>query len=175
MTDSNRVVALLDSEVANRWVMLEMLKFCTQPRRYPDIQDFTSRILEKKVGIHTPDVLLNWLDERGGLERVQIEDEAMWRITPAGIQAVEYYGQGQPLQKLISNHPEFREIYLKILEMCKQPCKREELEKALAEEPTLQRSRLHPAFFINELEKHGGLEWVDRHWLTTPDGKGVIA
>ncbi len=173
MTENNRVSALLASEPAHRWMLLKALEFCTEPRGFPEVREAVQSLLNEKVVVYSPDVLLQWLEESGGLELVQINEENKWLTTPAGTEAIEAFGRGLPLRILLSSQPEYRQVYLKILEFCSLPRKRQEIEEELAGEATIQRSRLHPAYFVDQLEKHGGLEWSEKRWRTTPDGKGV--
>jgi hypothetical protein len=173
MTENNRVSGLLASEPGYRWTLLKMLEYCAEPRSFLEVQEFVLGLLKGKVGIYTPDVLLQWLEETGGLEQSQIDGEGRWLTTPAGVEAIEAFGQGQPLRTLLTSQPEYSKVYLEILEFCSQPRRRQEIEEEIAGDSTIQSSRLHPAYFIDQLEKHGGLEWRGNRWQTTPDGKGV--
>ena len=174
MTESDRVSALLASQLTYRWILLRMLEYCSQPRSHLAMQEYVRGLLKDKIGSHPPDVLLMWLEESGGLCRIQIDGEGKWQTTPAGTSAMEHFSKGQPLRDLLSTQPEYHQVYLDILKFCLQPRKRSEIEKSLTGEATLQRSRLFPAYFISELENHGGLEWIGGHWVTTQAAKGVF-
>jgi hypothetical protein len=174
MTESDSVSALLTSQFTYRWILLRMLEYCSQPRSYLAMQECVLGLLKYKVGIHTPDVLLMWLEESGGLSLIQIDGEGKWQTTPAGTSAMDHFSLGQPLRDLISRQPEYHQVYLDILKFCSQPRKRSEIEKLLAGDVTIQHSRLHPAYFISGLENHGGLEWTGGHWVTTQAAKGVF-
>jgi hypothetical protein len=173
VTENDRVSALLASELSYRWILLRMLEYCYQPRGYLAVQEYTLGLLNERVGIHTPDVLIKWLEDCGGLERIQIEGTGKWRTTLAGARAIDQFSRGLPLQHLLSTQPEYRQVYVEILKFCSQPRKRAEIEESLAGNITIQSSRLHPAYFIQELENHGGLEWSGQHWRTTPTAEGA--
>ena len=175
MTEKTPLSRLLDSELSYRWILLKILEYCVQPRSYLVVQEFVTDLLKEKAGIHTTEVLLKWLEESFGMQRIQVEGQGMWQTTSAGAKAVERFSQGLPLQQLLMEQLTFRDVFLEILYFCKQPRNREEIEGVLAGNEILKREQILPAYFISELEKNGGLEWVEKRWRTTPDGKGVLA
>jgi hypothetical protein len=175
MKENTSLFRLLDSEISYRWTLLKILGYCGQPRSYLAVQEFVTGLLKEKAGIHTTDVLLKWLEETFGMERIQVEGQGMWQTTSAGAEALEQFSQDLLLHQLLSKQSEYRDVFLEILNFCKQPRNREEIEGVLAGNEILKREQILPAYFISELEKNGGLEWVEKRWHTTPDGKGVLA
>ncbi len=174
MSETSPLSKLLASELQYRWILFRFLEFCEQPKTYLSVQEMALEHLKGKVVIHQPDVFLKWLEDAGGIERIKTEDGGQWATTAAGKEILAQFGPSRLLLNLLDANPDHRLIYLHILKFSLTPRKRVEIEESLKDHPILLRDRLHPAYFIQELERSGGLEWGGGHWVTTQAGKGVL-
>jgi len=146
-----KILDLITSEHAYRLAFYKVLKFCETPRPTAEVEEEVLSFPEMKTAIHSPNILLGWLEEVGGIERVVVEEEEeRWQTTEAGKRVAEVEAPGKRLLELLS---------------------KEEIEELLEGNPVMEKPKVYPTFFIQGLEEAGGLEWVDKHWRTTEAGK----
>lgn len=135
-------------------------------------------------------ILLNGAPYEGSMEDLQtdeqVDDDAEVErtiyITASGSALLSEYNSGVRLQCLLSQHPEHREIYLKLLRTCMSPegCSRSSLETLLSTEATLQRDKpsgamdIYPQYFLDTLEEVDGIYWQSSAWKTTETGRAVV-
>jgi hypothetical protein len=173
-------------EPGYRRALYKILKYCETPRLISDVEHEIRVFPEMKTAIHEPHVLLGWLEDVGGIERVapgrgeeaeeEIEEETQekWRTTQAGKKVAEMEAPHRKLLKLLAGEPSYRQIYVQVLDFCQSPRKRTEIEELLKGNPAMEKPQVYPSFFIEGLENTGGLEWIDNRWWTTEAGKGVL-
>lgn len=167
-----KILDLLSRERSYRLVFYKILKFCANPRATAEVEEEVLSFPEMKTAIHPPNILLGWLEEVGGIERVVVEEEEeRWQTTEAGKRVAEVEAPGKRLLELLSKEPVYSEIYIQVLMFCQAPRKRTEIEELLEGNPVMEKPKVYPTFFIQGLEEAGGLEWVDKHWRTTEAGK----
>lgn len=117
-------------------------------------------------------------------ESVPVEAEVTYgvRATDLGRETVAPYAPTAQLAGLIEGDAEAAPVHLRVLELCcaEGGCSKQELDRALNAEgliPHDERTGLvsiYPAYYIDNLEKAGGLVWKDA-WLTTDEGREVLA
>lgn len=170
-----KILDLITGERAYRLVFYKVLKFCETPRPTAEVEGEVLSFPEMKTAIHSPTILLGWLEEVGGIECVVVEEEEeRWQTTEAGRKVVEIEAPERRLLELLSKEPVYSEIYMQVLRFCQTPRKRTEIEELLQGNPAMEKPKVFPGFFIQGLEDAGGLEWVDKQWRTTEVGKGVL-
>lgn len=117
-------------------------------------------------------------------ESVPAEAEITYgvRATELGRDTVAPYAPTAQLTELIEGDPEAAPVHLRVLELC---CaeggkSKKELDQVLNDEgliPHDERTGLisiYPAYYIDNLEKAGGLVWKDT-WRVTEEGREVLA
>jgi len=169
-----KILDRISSEPGYGLVFYKVLRFCETPRSTVEVEEEVLSFPEMKTAIHSPNILLGWLEEVGGIERVVVEEEERWQTTDAGKKAAEVEAPEKRLLELLSKEPVYSDIYMQVLIFCQTPRKRTEIEEMLEGNPVMEKPKVYPGFFITGLEEAGGLEWVNKHWRTTEVGKGVL-
>lgn len=168
-----RLLDLASKVSGYRIAIYTILKLCETPRLYSEIEAAVLALPQMKNAVYSPGNLLTWLEERGGIERLE-EEEGRWQTTPAGIKIAEAEAPDKRLLQLISHDPAYSEIYVQVLDFCKTPKKRTEVEELLKDNPAMEKPKVYASFFTGGLEDAGGLEWVDGLWRTTEAGRTVL-
>lgn len=71
-------------------LLCRLLEFCITPRTFTQIQLWMLPFPEIRAGSHSPDTLLQWLIEAGGIApHDQDGDEVLWKTTEAGRSAIK--------------------------------------------------------------------------------------
>lgn len=171
---TKRVLERIAAEPSYRIVLYKILEYCESARFSSDVEQTMFSFPEMKGAIHSPLLLLSWLQEAGGIEQLLVENsKAMWCTTPAGRNALKKESNDNRLGRLIVQEPIYQEIYLQILQACLSPKSRMEIETMLNGNPILKEAEVYPTFFIENLEETGGLEW-DKEWKTTAAGEDLL-
>jgi len=165
------ILDLISSEHCYRPVFYKTLKFCETPRLASEVEEEIISFPEMKTAIHSPDILLGWLEEAGGIERAVMEEEEGWQTTDAGKKVEEMKAPEKRLLELIAKEPVYSEVYTQVLKFCQTPRTRAEIEELLEGNPALEKPRVTPGFFVQSLEEARGLEWVSNRWRTTEVAK----
>ncbi|NLT67568.1 MAG: hypothetical protein GXX84_13285 [Acidobacteria bacterium] len=71
-------------------LLCRLLEFCITPRTFTQIQLWMLPFPEIRAGSHSPDTLLQWLIDAGGIApHNQNGDEILWKTTEAGRSAIK--------------------------------------------------------------------------------------
>ena len=167
------ILDLISSEHSYRLVFYKTLKFCETPRLASEVEEEVLSFPEMKTAFHSPTILLGWLEEAGGIERVVIEEQEGWQTTEAGKKLDEMKAPEKRLLELIAKEPAYSEVYTQVLKFCQTPRTRAEIEELLEGDPALEEPGVVPGFFVQSLEEARGLEWVNNRWQTTEVAKAL--
>jgi hypothetical protein len=168
---SRRIAA----EPAYQSILYKILVFCETPRPVTQIQEQVLAFPEMLNAAHSPALLLSWLQEAGGIEKIAVgRKEESCRTTPIGQRFVEAESPVKKITALFAAELNGQEIFKQVLEFCRTPRSRVEIEDWLDSNPRLEELGVRPAFFVERLEDAGGLEWSDKHWCTTPAGIAIL-
>jgi len=96
-----------------------------------------------------------------------------WYPTEVGEQLVADLSPSIRLSALIAEDEQAWPIYREVLEFCRTPRKRTEIEQRLDGMQLLEGLGVLTSFFLDRLEQNGGLVW-DAGWVTTPEGDTVL-
>ncbi len=169
-----RVLNRISAEPGYRQLLYKLLEFCAHPRTGQEIHEWMLPFPEMQIALHTPAILLKWMVQAGGIEQMEgSEKEPIWQTTEAGRSVVEETGPTQRMRRLLSEEPQYREVFSQILQFCKVAKSRAEIEGLLQGHRALENPKIYPGYLIERLESAGGLEWTGK-WQTTRAGKGVI-
>jgi hypothetical protein len=160
----------ITAEPAYQVVLYKILALCETPRPVLRVQETVLAFPEMVNAAHSPTLLLGWLREAGGIESVVMGREKMWKTTPAGRRFVEAESPTKKTTALFAAEPTGKQIFMQVIEFCRTPRSRAEIEDWLDSNPRLEELRVRPTFFVERLEDAGGLEWRDKHWCATPAG-----
>lgn len=153
--------------------------------------------------IQTPFTLVQMLVRAGGLEQTPLDEAgdpiddarfdgltddeaddlvATYRLstTEAGRQAAELLSPDRRLQAQIWQKPHRAETFYAVLDFCRTPRKFPEIQEYFKSNPGLVLDKvqanhtLSPDFYVDRLEKAGGLVWRGE-WVTTEAGVRALA
>lgn len=167
---TENIIERINNEPAYRTVLYKILAHCQTPRSNEDLEKTVLSFPEMKRAMHTPQEILFWLEDCGALEKGKENDIVIWQTTEAGINAAEKESFQNQLTRLFINEAEYQEIFLEILKACLKPKSRSEIESLLMDNPIMKESGILASYFIDRLERAGGLVW-DGKWKTTKVGK----
>jgi len=171
---AGKVSQRISSEPALKIVLYKILSFCESAHTYPEIWHEISSYPEMKNALQTPPVLLKWLVEAGGIGLISTEErEPTWETTPAGRKVIQDENAGSRLERLLTEDPVYRDIFIQALQSCVVPMSRIAIESTLKGNALLESSKLYPGYFIEALERAGGLEW-NGQWRTTKAGQEFL-
>jgi len=151
-------------------IMYGMLKFCTSGRTTSELIGQIGKLSNGVCVLQEPGTIISWLKNAGGLKSETSETgEDIWFSTEEGIQVAEQQDSPALLSALFTNDSEFKDLYIRILEMCITPSAKDTIESVI--EPVIgnEHTEIFPAYFIGALEDAGGLEWNGK-WKTTDKG-----
>ena len=171
----NKIFNLISREHPYRLVFYKVLKYCEMPRISSEVEQQILLSPEMKTAIHSPSILLGWLEEFGGIKRIVVDGEdEKWQTTDIGKKVAEMETPRKRLLELVSKEPGYSGFYMQILRFCETPRTSVEIEDMFRGNTAMEQTRVHPTFFIQRLEDSGGLEWVDKKWRTAEAAKGVF-
>ena len=101
-------------------------------------------------------------------------EHAIWTLTPAGERVLDRLSATKRLAGLYAKDAELAPAFDCILEFCREPKKRSEIEAELREQGFLNVPGIETSFYVDRLERNGGLVW-EHAWLTTDDGLAFLA
>lgn len=93
-----------------------------------------------------------------------------WFLTAVGSRLIDDLSPVIRLDNLLNEQKDVEPIYLELLDYCKTPRKRTEIETYLDDRQTMERLGVAASYFLDCLEQNGGLIW-EGGWKTTPDGE----
>ena len=171
---TKKILQRISAEPADKIILHKVLAFCETARSYSQIWHEIRSFPEMKVALQPPQVLVKWLVQFGGIEQIVAEDqEPTWRTTPAGRNVVRIEKPGNWLEQLLAREPIYNEIYVQVLQSCVAPKTKGEIESLLRGNRVVDNFKVYASFFIEGLERAGGLEW-DKKWRTTQAGRTFI-
>lgn len=166
-----KVFRRITTEPAHRAVLYKILDFCRTERSTAEIDEQVLSYPEMRLAVYSPQVLLSWLVQAGGIEVMEDEKGAQAFVTTqAGKNVVRLENPVSLLERLIAQDPAYHDIYLQVLQTCLTPKSKADIETLLDGNPILENPKVYPSYVIGKLEESGGLEW-DGKWRTTQPGR----
>ncbi len=172
---SSTLLERITAEPAYRVALFKMLEFCMSSHSATEIAERVSSFPEMQAAFHSPEILLSWMIQAGGIERMQTEQEGeRWKTTEAGSKVLENCAPAKLLGEMFSREPLYHNSYKLILKYCETPRTTAEIDAFVEANQDLGDGMPRAMFFIQSLEKSGGLEWVGK-WHTTVFGQRLLA
>ena len=100
--------------------------------------------------------------------------------TAVGEQVREDFAPERRLRSLFEEHPHRTEAYLDVMDFCRKPRAYQEVRDLLQGRDVLSLTRnadgqpLQPSFFVDMLERSGGLVW-NGGWKVTKQGEALLS
>lgn len=155
------------AEPAYQAVLYTILSYCKEPKTIAALEAEVLVLPEMKVPLQTTQVLVSWLVGCGGMKEITRQEESsLWATTKSGVCAFEEEVSADKLEALFVSDSTYKTIYLRVLDFCKEAKSRMEIEAHLANQPLLENPKIYANYFIETLEKAGGLVW-NGAWKTT--------
>lgn len=155
------------TEPAYQAVLYTILSYCKEPKTFRALEAEVLALPEMKVPLQTTQVLVSWLVGCNGIkEIIRQEESSLWATTKEGVRAFEEEASEDKLEALFVSDPIYKTIYLRVLDFCKEAKSRMEIETHLENQPLLENPKIYANYFIETLERAGGLVW-NGAWETT--------
>lgn len=185
-----------------REIYLKLLDFCRERRGLAEAEREVEGYPEYPYAAQPAYMLIRTMVDKGGLEWLEIahdgslvapedkeglaEDEVddliaefAVKTTPVGEQVCEEMSPERRLNDLLEKVPQRAGTYLDVMEFCSEPRTYKEVHDLLQGRDVLKLTAnsdnqpLQPSFFLDMLERSGGLVWKDG-WTVTEKGKALL-
>lgn len=169
--------------------LYRILGDCLGPIAFGDLESRICSYPEMRVRLYEPATLVSWLVDTGALE-VQFEghetsvaklsaggrgDEGIVLVaTEAGRRVWTEHEEAGEVARLLEAAGAARRTYLRVLELCRIPQSKRTVEQVLVAEGLLDLKRMQVSYYLDRLEKAGGLVW-GKGWTTTQQGLAELA
>lgn len=204
----SRQVARLTEAVArqslHREIFYKTLVFCTESRPLAEIEQQIASYPEFKHAANSPYHFVQVLENAGGLERFELDEEGevvgperkegltedevddlvagyAFMTTAVGLAVVEQHTPRARIIELLNLVPERADTYIELLDFCsEEPRTYSEISQLLKGRPALVRmvdgepQTMQPSVFVDKLEAAGGMVWRDG-WVLTDEGRAYLA
>lgn len=176
------ILQLFHAEPSCRAALYQTLVICQTEQPSAEVLLKVGALPEMKTALQTPQALLARMVKAGGIEHLKKQDEpeesktkksSTFRTTKAGNEVIARQSPSRCLQALLSEDAKYCSVYELVLKTCEVPKTREEIEAVLKENPLLEQPKIYASYFLEGLDKNGGLEW-DEKWQTTQAGKAFL-
>lgn len=186
-----------------REMYLKLLEFCQVRRSLEEAEREIEGYPEFPYGAQPPYRLIRTMVDHGGLEWIELsengtvvtsedkagltDDEADDLVagfavltTAVGEQVREDFAPERRLRSLFEEHPHRTEAYLDVMDFCRKPRAYQEVRDLLQGRDVLSLTRnadgqpLQPSFFVDMLERSGGLVW-NGGWKVTKQGEALLS
>lgn len=157
----------INAEPFYKSILYKMLSYCQESRTFESIKREVLSYPEMKTPLQSVQILLTWLLQCHAIEeRHNNENGVMYTLSPEGAMVLKKELQADKLEALFCEDAVYKPVYIDVLTFCKKAKSRMEIESHLAQHPLLENPKLYASYFIDMLEKAGGLVW-DNCWKTT--------
>lgn len=172
-----------------------ILQHCLEPKAISEINAIACKSPELRVGMHSPEILVEWLAAEALLTELPVDlgadsgedstgdDPAIgtpdrrWKTSPAGERLLEAEKPLYRLQSKLREVPDLEPAYRALIEFCLEPKQRTEIEQwaqnGAEVAATLSSQHVQVPYLLSELESVGGLEFGG-FWKTTESGREVV-
>ena len=198
-----RITEAVVKHPLHREMLYKILVFCQESRDLNEIEEKITTFAEFKKAATSQYHLIEVLENAGGLERFELDEEGdlvtldrkegltedeiddlVWSYafmtTPAGVAVVEQHTPRARIIELLNLVPERKDTYVELLDFCsEEPRTYNEICGLLKGRDALVRfvdgepQTMQPSVFVDKLEAAGGMEWRDG-WVLTEEGRAYL-
>lgn len=166
---AEKLIDRIEAEHDARGVLYSILRFCKSGKTTSEIVE---QVRKESSGcmLQGTGTLITWLHDQGGLSLIsEKENRQVWRVTAEGLETVMKEDSLDKLNNLLKEEDSFRDLYIRILNICITPKTKNEIETFI--EPLISEAHadIYPVYFIEALEDAGGIVWNGK-WQTTVKG-----
>jgi hypothetical protein len=168
------ILDLITSDTSYRVVYYKILQLCGEAISDLDLLSQLKAFPEMKNAVVEPYQLIRGLAEVGAIARMSEDPHSnTWKITDDGQKVKTREAPENRILDLFVQEPDYIKIYMQVINFCRAPRKRQEIETNLNELLKELKGVIYPQYFIVNLESIGAIEWVDSHWQTTQAGQSA--
>jgi hypothetical protein len=192
---------LVLNQTEHRELRLGILDYCRTRRALPEVEYYVMDLPEYGSETQSPYYLVRSLEQAGALLKLELDEEGEvvtserkegltedevddlvfeidYETTPAGIAVCDDLTPAARLEGLFAMQPARTDTYREVLEFCRTPRTRQELEELLDGREILTLDApgdrpLKPSVFVDKLERSGVLVWRGK-WVTSESGKAYL-
>lgn len=198
----DKVSSAVLKQPLHREILYRTLLFCKQQRDLPDVEAEIATYPEFAHAAQNQYRLITFLVDAGGLERRELDEDGTV-VTPermdglteneiddlvvsyalittdAGAAVADALDPKRRMLDLLGLDPVYEDTYAEVLEYCRQPRTVAEIDALLKDRSVLSHGRtageiaVKPSFFVDQLERGGGIIWRNG-WVLTPEGKEIL-
>ncbi len=184
----------------HREIYLSLLEFCVERRSLEEAETFVEGLPEFSSAAQPPYRLVRTMVDASGLAWIELsesggvvlpgdkagltEDEvddlvASFAVetTPVGEQVRDELSPERRMKKLLDEVPGRLGTYRNVMEFCREPRTYQEVHDLLGSAPSVagvDGQPLQPSFFLDMLERAGGLKW-NNGWKATKGGVELLS
>lgn len=177
----NNIIDRINAEPAYRNLLYKIMDFFREEHSSSEFQLECLTWPEMKVVIQTPLILLSWLvncnavvEIKSSIITKEEKTDFHWKTTATGIEVLNIQNPDNQLKNLIDNEDSiYQPVFKEVLKACLVPHSRTDIEKMLDGRSYLETPKVYASYFLEALEKAGGLEF-DNKWKTTLAGEALV-
>jgi hypothetical protein len=194
-----KVASLIDAMKPHKSILLGLIDFCKEPQVAEAVDERLAMLTQFQYCVYDGVELRRLLQEAEAFEYLepatdepatdeqvaepQVEKdedgqeylvikkrpEGLWLSTTAAVGLLEEQDAGRDFQLLMQAEPCYLDVYRQIIDYCRSPRTIKEIDQFINGHPLLKEPRRYGGYFIERLEKNGGLEWRG-NWVSTDLG-----
>mgnify|MGYP000975947736 CR=1 FL=1 len=138
----------IESEQNARNALYSILRFCKTGQTTSQIMVNTRKEIGESCVFQNVGTLVTWLQAEGGICVFSMQDnEQIWQTTKQGLELITEEDSNTRLMNLLENEKSMQELYMLILNICKTPRTRKEIETAVQPLITEEHHDISPAYW----------------------------
>jgi hypothetical protein len=189
-----KVAGLIDSMKPHKNILFGLIGLCKEPQTAEAVDEHLATLTRFQYCVYDGVELRRLLQEAEAFEYLepatdeqevepQVEKdedgqeylvikkrpEGLWLSTAAAVGLLEEQDAGRDFRLLMQAEPCYLDVYRQIIDYCRSPRTIKEIDRFINGHPLLKEPRRYGGYFIERLEKNGGLEWRG-NWVATDLG-----
>jgi hypothetical protein len=199
----DKVSSAVLKQPLHREILYRTLLFCKQQRDLPDVEAEIATYPEFAHAAQNQYRLITFLVDAGGLDRLELDEDGA-AVTPerteglteneiddlvvsyalittdAGAAVADALDPKRRIFEIFGLDPAYEDTYVELLEFCEEPRKIADIDALLKDRSVLAFGRtastqaIKPSFFVDQLERGGGIVWKNG-WVISDEGREILA
>ena len=201
-TDEERIEALFDQMPTLQHMLFSILRECSTPVSDGQLEEHIDDLKRQHHSVYSPATFATLLERAGAIEKtdsegvplvsgeceplmIERDGEQFWKVAPApavywtittpGSAKLATYKPVERIRECFDSEPHYSDIFETVLRMCAEEggTTVKLIGDAVDDEPILQNPRRFAMYFIDKLEKAGGIAWRGS-WSITEHGLAFL-
>lgn len=196
-TPSERIDALFAQMPTLQKMLYDILDMCQSPLASDELETRVTELKEHHHCVYAPLTFCNLLEQAGALSetdsqgtplkditqeptKIEVNDVEYWTVTPAppvfwqtteeGREQLDAYRPLELIRSCYEAEPQYSDIFTTVLELTAREggSSMKQIGNVIDDEPAVQNPRRFAMYFIDKLERAGGVEWKGSWVITSP-------